>query len=424
MTRAPRHELAVGLVLVVALLAFVALLIKAGTGPGFLSSRREIDVVFADGQGLRAGSPVRIAGLDVGQVIEVDLAELDGLLLARVRISLPEALAAKLRRDAKITIQSNITGQNCVNVVAAGAAEESLTPGQVVRGVETSFFDPILKEVGLGPAERSDISRSIAQVREAIDQAKPKVLAALGNVSETTATFKAVATDAGPTIQESLAHVKELTRRLEAQAPKIESALSRVDELATQVNGLVHQARPDLLDTIGNARDLSADVRDAIRSERPKVAKLLDGIDPIRTRLERVLYNSEVVTGQGAELMVSSRANAERAVANVRDATDWADQLVQKIYSNPFVLSPFYKPKPDDIRAQAVIDTARVFMKGAKELGDLVKTMEGMQKSSMSEQRRQEFDQLYRRATALMDWLTRTEQQLAEGLRTQQQQRR
>lgn len=419
MTRAPRHELAVGLVLVVALLAFVALLVKAGTGPGFLSARREIDVIFVDGQGLRAGSPVRIAGLDVGQVIDVDLAELDGMLLARVRVSLPEALAAKLRKDTKITIQSNITGQNCVNVIAAGTAGESLAPGQVVRGVETSFFDPILKEVGLGPAERSDISRSIAQVREAIDQAKPKILMALTNVSETTATLNAVAAGAGPSVQEAVDHAKELSKRLEMQAPRIESALARVDDLVTQANGMVHQARPDLLDAIGNVRDLSADVKDAVRDERPKIAKLLDGLEPIRARLERVLYNGEVVTGQSAEMMVSSRANVERAVANVRDATDWADQLVQKIYGNPFVLSPFYKPKPEDIRAQAVIDTARVFTKGAKELGDLVKTMEGMQKATMSEERRQEFDQLYRRATALMDWLTRTEQQLAEGLRAQ-----
>ena len=31
-------------------------------------------------------------------------------------------------------------------------------PGRSITGVETSFFDPIIEQVGLGPVERSDIS--------------------------------------------------------------------------------------------------------------------------------------------------------------------------------------------------------------------------------------------------------------------------
>ena len=78
-------------------------------------------------------------------------------------------------------------------------------------------------------------------------------------------------------------------------------------------------------------------------------------------------------------MLTRNRADIERTVANVRDATDWGDKLVQKIYANPFVLSPFYKPTPEDIRVQTVYDTAQVFTKGAQELHDLVKTLDAMQ---------------------------------------------
>ena len=63
-------------------------------------------------------------------------------------------------------------------------------------------------------------------------------------------------------------------------------------------------------------------------------------------------------------------------MTNVRDATDWGNKLVQKIYTNPFVLSPFYKPTHEDLRVQAVYDTAQVFTKGAQELNDAIKTLE------------------------------------------------
>ena len=70
------------------------------------------------------------------------------------------------------------------------------------------------------------------------------------------------------------------------------------------------------------------------------------------------------------QILARNRAEIERSVTNVRDATDWGNKLVQKIYTNPFVLSPFYKPTTEDLRVQAVYDTAQVFTKGAQELND------------------------------------------------------
>ncbi len=89
-------------------------------------------------------------------------------------------------------------------------------------------------------------------------------------------------------------------------------------------------------------------------------------------------------------MLTSNRADIERTVSNVRDATDWGDKLVQKIYANPFVLSPFYKPTPEDVRVQTVYDTAQVFTKGAQELNDLVKTLDAMQARPQTPQQQQE----------------------------------
>ena len=52
-------------------------------------------------------------------------------------------------------------------------------------------------------------------------------------------------------------------------------------------------------------------------------------------------------------------------------------RLVQKIFQNPFVLSPFYKPNHEDLRVQAVYDTVLVFTKGAQELNDAVEDAGG-----------------------------------------------
>ena len=92
---------------------------------------------------------------------------------------------------------------------------------------------------------------------------------------------------------------------------------------------------------------------------------------------------------------------------------------MQKLYGNPFYLSPFYKPTPEDLRAQGVHDMAQSFMLGAKELSDAVKTLQSMQGGPMTEVEKQAYDQLYRRAAVIAQKLDETSQGLAEGLRSE-----
>ena len=106
---------------------------------------------------------------------------------------------------------------------------------------------------------------------------------------------------------------------------------------------------------------------------------MLDGVEVTRARADRVLYQADQIAVPGRRTSwLSSRAEVERSVTNIRDATDWANRTVQKIYANPIVVTPFYKPSHEDQRVQAVFDTALVFTKGAQELHDTIKTIEIM----------------------------------------------
>ena len=76
-----------------------------------------------------------------------------------------------------------------------------------------------------------------------------------------------------------------------------------------------------------------------VAKDRVKVEKLLDGLDMTRARADRVLYQADQSSPARAfSILARSRAEIERSMTNVRDATDWGNKLVQKIYTNPFVL--------------------------------------------------------------------------------------
>lgn len=411
------REIGVGLVVIVALSGLLTLVGMASDGPGFLASRRNIDVVFRDAQGIRIGSPVRVAGLDTGQVVDVNFVEVEGTLRARVRLSLPASLVKKFRQDVKVTISPALTGMSHVNIASTGRMGVALVSGQLITGVETSFFDPIIEQVGLGPVERNHLSHTIAEVRQTVDAIGPRVRQVLGSLQETASNLRELSESIRPTVESTAGNVEELTRRINTNSPKFESLLGRLDELTGQTRGLLSDNRETVRQSLASVRDLTASLNDIVLKDRGKVERFLDGLEVTRTRADRVLYQTDQITGQVGNILARSGSEIERSVTNVRDATDWGNKLVQKIYTNPFVLSPFYKPSHEDLRVQSVYDTALVFTKGAQELRDAVKTLEAMAARPANAQQQQEMLQLQESVRMLTNQLNETSTRLAEALK-------
>ena len=78
--RSSVREIWVGLIVILAVAGLIGLVSLASDGPGFLAPQRTVNVVFRDAQGLRVGSPVRVAGLDTGNVVDVSVVEVKGAL--------------------------------------------------------------------------------------------------------------------------------------------------------------------------------------------------------------------------------------------------------------------------------------------------------------------------------------------------------
>ncbi len=415
MSRGSNREVGVGLIVVLAVAGLVGLLIVAGGGPGFLASRRSIDVVFRDGQGLRVGSPVRVAGIDAGRVDAIDLAEVEGTLRARVRVSIPATLAAKLRQDVKVAVQSGLTGQCIVNIVSSGRSEVALVPGQVVMGVESSFFDPVLEQVGLGPVERSHLSHTIAEVRQTVDAAGPRLRTALGALQDAAVALNDTIEQSRPKLLATAGHVEDVTARLDAA--KIDATLKTVHLLLTQTEALVRETRPKLGQTLTNVAELAGTTNDMAKAEKPRIDAFVDGLNGTRARADRVLANAESMTGTGASILAKNRGDIERVMANVRDASDFGVKLVQKLLANPFYLSPFYKPTAEDLRAQGIYDSTNTIMNGAKEFDDAVKNLAAMQQRG-TQQEKDAYNAMYVRAANALERISQAQQQLAGQLNT------
>src|SRR5262249_49341777 len=215
--------------------------------------------------------------------------------------------ANRLKQDVKVTIQASLAGQSRVNIVSSGRSAVPLVPGQVVHGVESTFFDPVLEQVGLGPVERSHLSHTIAEVRQTVDAVGPRVRQILGTLQETAVGLRDSADSVRPRVEATVGHVEELTRRINASAPQLEAALGRLDTLTHQAEGLITENRPNLQATLASVRDLTATVNNIVAQDRGKVERLLDGLDTTRARADRVLYQADVISDQTLQILTRNR---------------------------------------------------------------------------------------------------------------------
>jgi phospholipid/cholesterol/gamma-HCH transport system substrate-binding protein len=416
-SRSSAGEFLVGVIVIVAMIGLIALVSVATDGPGFLAPHRSIDVVFRDAQGIRVGSPVRVAGLDTGNVTNVDLVDVDGALRARVRISLPAGLVKKMRQDVKVSIQPALTGVSHVSVLSTGRSAVALAPGQSVAGVESSIFEPIIEQVGLGAEERNHLSHTIAQIRQTVDSIGPRLQQMLGSLQETTTNLREVSVAIRPAVESTVANVDDLSRRLNANSPRIEKIIEHVEGVTREAEGYLLDNRENVRQTASSVREFSSSLNPILARDLPRIEKMLDGLEISRSRADRVLYQIDQIAGQASSMIASNRAEIDRSVTNVRDATDWANKLIQKIWTNPFVLSPFYKPSHEDLRVQAVFDTAQIFAKGASELHDAIKKLELMSARPATPQQQQEIRRLQQDVRMLTGQLGETSGRLAEALK-------
>ncbi|MCG2774468.1 MAG: outer membrane lipid asymmetry maintenance protein MlaD [Desulfobacterales bacterium] len=123
-------ELAVGIFMIAGMVCLAYLTIKLGQLEVLGDKGYEIQAVFSSSGGLKTGSSVVIAGVEVGRVKKVILDDYQ----ARVTMSLP--LEVKIQEDAIASIKTKgLIGEKYVEI-SPGGLDENLEPGGVIRDTQ------------------------------------------------------------------------------------------------------------------------------------------------------------------------------------------------------------------------------------------------------------------------------------------------
>jgi phospholipid/cholesterol/gamma-HCH transport system substrate-binding protein len=291
-------RVALGLFVLLALVLLTAMVVLFNTLPRFFRATIPYTIVFPEAPGVSQGTPVRRAGVRVGEVTTVTLDETDG---GRVRVGVAVDREHPLRRDEQPTLVTSILGGDAtIDVV-----QKPLQPGEVP---DRTPLPPGSELAGV----------TAASVNALINRATAVV----------------------PTTEKTMEDIRNSLRRLERMSPLMEETMSEYRDLARDLRTNI----PELRKTNDEFRELSKAAREALPDFRRSAddlaatartyTRLGERLDVLlqtnQDKLVRAVDNfNDVLRRVAGVLSDENQRNASNVLKNVSDASNQLNDIAK-----------------------------------------------------------------------------------------------
>jgi len=138
-------ELCVGLFMILGIMCLGYLSIKLGKLEVLGSQGYEVEAVFSNGGGIKSGSTVVIAGVEIGRVKKVSLDDYQAVVVMDL------APDVKLQEDAIASIKTRgLIGDKFIEITPGGS-EEVIGPGGKIRDTQSAIdFEELISNYVFG----------------------------------------------------------------------------------------------------------------------------------------------------------------------------------------------------------------------------------------------------------------------------------
>ncbi|MEZ4391890.1 MAG: MlaD family protein [Polyangiales bacterium] len=281
---------------------------------------------FADVGGLRVGGPVRMGGVDVGQVESIEFGSDDNDRRIHVRFTILAHELVRVRRDSVVRIASKgLLGDKALDLTMGSAREPALRENDVVRSEESDDMATAIRSAGTALQRANEVLGNVVAVTRPLanDRLGNDLLAIVGDVRTITRQIAH-----GPGAAHTLLADPMMAQRLESTlasvnvtAQRVASASGHVEAIAREARtgrGLVHALVYDRQggEAVRNVAEMTHEIAAITRDVRtgdgglhqviygPQAAEALTNVNAATASLRNVLQGVEQGRGTVGALLV------------------------------------------------------------------------------------------------------------------------
>ncbi len=319
----------VGLVVLVALVFLMFGVLMVGKRAHLFTSKLPYQTQFDSAAGLVSGNPVRLNGVTVGNVLEVNLSPDPADQTVRVVYEVDRKIAPRLRTDTTAAIKTiGLLGDKYVELVGGTAGKPVVEPGGDIKAAAGAGLEKLLEGSGDLLTDLGAIARSLKTILGNTEQGK-------GFIGE----LFAPGGEAGG----------RLANNLTGTLTSLNSVLSKVDRGEGLAGKLLADKRygdevgRSLQAAVTSLRNVFAKIEDGMNkgtgaipallsdpAGKKKIYDLVDRLSATAGNLAAVTENLK--TGKGAlPTLLSDEKFGREFTGNLRDLSKRLDSIARKL---------------------------------------------------------------------------------------------
>ena len=139
-------QLKVGITVVVAALVLAVLIILMSGSGGIFTPKLILRSYFFDAQGLRVGAPVRLSGVDIGNVSQIRIVPNQPLAPVEVTMKVNRKYRFSLRKDSKTLLSTaGVLGETYINIDSSTAVGPEVSNNDVLKSNEQTGYQDVMR---------------------------------------------------------------------------------------------------------------------------------------------------------------------------------------------------------------------------------------------------------------------------------------
>lgn len=301
-------QVKVGFFVFLGLAVLAVLVFLIGDERHMFEGQAHLRATFRDVSGLKVGSPVRMGGVDVGQVTEITFGANPTDRRIHVRFTMISSQLHRVRSDSVVSVASKgLLGDKALDLTMGNAPQRAADDSEV-RSSETDDIASAMRGATEAVGRANEVLANVAAATRPL--ADPR----FGNdvsamVHDLRAITRSVAE--GPGTAHMLLNDPAMAARIDRNLGLLESTMSRVNSMTADVSSLTREARSGhgLIHALVYDREGEAMVRSFARTA-DEVAAITHDVRTGNGGLHQIIYGQE-----SAQIVT----NAAQATASLRD---------------------------------------------------------------------------------------------------------